>query len=65
LFILGNGKGGAFFFVEGAAGFIVFAGFFQPYAAVDHVDYVDAGEQVINKGLRDSSGHRGYRLLFF
>jgi len=37
-------KEGLFFFVEGAAGFVVFAGFFKPYTAVDHIDYVDAIE---------------------
>jgi hypothetical protein len=37
--------------VERAAGAVVFAGFFEFYTAIDHIDYVEAVEQVVNKTL--------------
>ena len=58
LFILGNSERGAFLFVKGAAGLVVFAGLFQLDTTVDHVDYIDAIEQVINKCLGYSSSHQ-------
>jgi hypothetical protein len=37
--------------VKGAAGFVVFACFFELYARINHVNDIDAVEQVINKSL--------------
>jgi hypothetical protein len=43
--------------VEGAAGAEVFTGFAQLNATIDHIDYVEAVEHVIDKALRDKTGH--------
>lgn len=43
--------------MEGAAGHVVVAAFFQRDARTDDIDYIDAAQQVINKRLGDLSGH--------
>jgi hypothetical protein len=39
--------------MEGAAGAVVFAGFAQLNATIDHIDYIEAIEHVIDKTLWD------------
>ena len=44
--------------MEGAAGAVILAGFPQFHPPIDHIDNVDAIQQVIDEGLGDSSGHK-------
>jgi hypothetical protein len=46
-------EGRRFFVVEGAAGGVVGAGFFERNVAVDQIDDVDPGQQILDKGIRD------------
>ena len=48
--------------MKGATGLVVLAGFFKLHTTVNHIDYIDAVEQIINKGLRNQSSHGRYKL---
>ncbi len=50
-----DAEGGAFLVVEGAERGVVLARFAQVHAGIDHVDDIDALEQVIDELLRNSS----------
>ena len=52
-----DGKGGGLFVVEGTTGLVFASGLFQRHARVDDIDNVDASDQIINKGLWNSSRH--------
>lgn len=43
--------------MERATGHVVTAAFFQPDTPIDHIDDIDAFQQVINKGLGDQTSH--------
>src|SRR5690606_32036911 len=63
LLVGADGKRGRFFVMKRAAGGVIFAGFFQFYAAVYHVDHIDAGQQIINKTLGNPACHNLLLLL--
>ena len=52
-----DAEGGGFLVVEGAARAVVFTGLLEFYAAIDDIHDVDAIQKIVNKGLRNSSGH--------
>src|SRR5690606_41591002 len=58
-----DGKRVLFFVMTRPAGDVNFAGFLQYYAAVQHVDQIDAGQQIINKSLRNPAYHNLLLLL--
>jgi hypothetical protein len=48
------------FVMEGAAGGVVLAGLFQAHPFVDYLDNIDPMQQVVDKTLRDESGHQSF-----
>ena len=53
LFSRANGKTGRFFVMKGAQTHKVCATFFELNALTHNVDYINAGKQILNKGLWD------------
>ena len=52
-----DGEGGRLLGVEGAAGDELAPGLLQRHVVADHVDDVDAGEELVDEVLRDAAGH--------
>ena len=62
LLVGADAERGGFFLVEWAAGGVVLSGFFQLNTRTHHFDDIGAVEQVINEGLWDQAGHKGFRV---
>ncbi len=57
LLVGAHGEGRGLFLVERAAGRIILAGFFQLDTGADHVDDVEAVDEVVNETLGNQPGH--------
>jgi len=46
--------------MEWTAGDVLLAAFFQRHTGIHHIDYVDTGQEFVDKALWDAAGHAVY-----